>query len=112
MKNPGTFAVSRAAFDHPMFKAEPFSEREAWIWMIGAAAWRPMKVRVANHLIALDRGEFAFSIRFMAERFDWSKSRVHRFITRLEHEGMISKCSKTGTAAGQKPDNSTTHINI
>jgi hypothetical protein len=91
----GVFAVSRAVFDHALFAPEPFTEREAWIWMIGEAAWRPCKARAGKALISLDRGQLAHSVRFMADKWQWSKSRVDRFLDRLKTEAMI------GTDAGQ-----------
>jgi len=112
MKNSGVFAISRDLFDHSFFEDEPYSERLAWVWLIGAAVWRSQKVRVAGHVIQLGRGELAFSERFLAQQFGWSKSRVHRFIARLEREGMISKCSKSGPAANRKPDHTPTHLRI
>lgn len=112
MKNPGVFAVSRAAFDHEFFSGQEFSQREAWFWLIGAAVWKPKRVKVVAHWFDLQRGELAFSVRFLAERFGWSKSRVHRFIERLEGEGMIIVCSKSGTGAGQQSGHIPTHISI
>lgn len=91
----GVFAVARNIFEHDCFEDEPFTEREAWLWIIREAAWKPRKVRIGKSVIALDRGQCAFSIRFMAERWKWSKSRVARFLDRLKNETMI------GTGADQ-----------
>jgi hypothetical protein len=89
-KRPGTFGLSRAIWDHPVFAPEPFSEREAWAWLIGAAAWKATNTRGNTGPVRLERGEFSFSIRFLAERWDWSKSRVDRFLSKLNANGMIS----------------------
>lgn len=91
----GVFAVSRNLFEHDFFAAEKLTEREAWIWLIGEAAWKGRRVRAGKARVDLKRGQCAFSVRFMAEAWGWSKSRVHRFLERLEGESMI------GTAAGQ-----------
>lgn len=37
----GTVNVSRCLWDDEVFRNEPFTEREAWIWMIAEAAWKP-----------------------------------------------------------------------
>ncbi len=33
MSSKGVFGVDRDVFDNPVFKKEPFTEREAWIWL-------------------------------------------------------------------------------
>lgn len=90
MSEQGVFAVHRGVFSHVAFAAEPFTEREAWLWLISAAAWKAMKVRVGRQVFSLDRGQAAFSIRFLAEKWKWTKSRVQRFLKRLKNEAMIT----------------------
>jgi hypothetical protein len=85
----GVFAISRGVFEHPCFAPEPFTEREAWIWLIGEAAWRDKRIRVGKSIIQLKRGECAFSMRFMAGKWRWSESRVRRFLKRLKIDAMI-----------------------
>src|SRR5262245_47884423 len=41
MTERGTFVLDRGWFDHPAFKDEPYTEREAWAWMISNAAYLP-----------------------------------------------------------------------
>lgn len=95
MKN-GVYAQARAIFDHPMFKDEPFTEREAWSWMCGAAAFKAMTVRVAGQMIDLERGQLAFSQRFLQERFQWSRQRVRGFIAKLELHESITQIPTKG----------------
>jgi hypothetical protein len=90
MSGRGVFAVDRGVFDHPAFAPEPYTQREAWLWMLGAASWRPTKVRIGPSIITLNRGQFAHSERFMAVKWRWSKSRVHRFLLLLKIEAMIA----------------------
>lgn len=85
----GVFAVSRSIWDHPIFEDEPFTQREAWMWLISAAAWKPIKIGHCGQVISLGRGEFLFSVRFLADKFGWSKSRIGRFLERLEKQDMI-----------------------
>lgn len=73
-----------------------FSERDAWIWMIGEAQWKDGHVRVLGKRVFLKRGQFSSSIRFMAGKFGWSKDRVSRFLKRAEIWGMIASESATG----------------
>jgi hypothetical protein len=85
----GVFAVGRSLFDHPIFAAEPFTEREAWIWLIKEAAWKPRRVRVRGGAMELERGQLAHATRFMAQRWQWSEARVRRYLARLKADGMV-----------------------
>lgn len=86
MSERGFIAIDRGIFEHPFFAREPFTEREAWVWMIAEAAWRPCQVRIGRTKIDLDRGQLAFSTRFVAIRWRWSESRVRRFLKRIGPE--------------------------
>lgn len=96
MVNGGVFAVARAVWDDPDFADSEFSKREAWIWLIGAAAWKCTTVRGTNGGVSLNRGEFCFSVRFLAERWKWSKSRVERMIIALKNRDTIRDTSRNG----------------
>jgi hypothetical protein len=85
----GYIAIHREIFDHPIFKAEPFTEREAWMWLISEAAWQAKRVRIGNTVFDLSRGQAAHALRFMAETWKWSVSRVRRFLERLKNDRMI-----------------------
>lgn len=96
----GYVAMSRDWQEHDIFGADEFSRRDAWAWLIAQAAWKPSKVRIKGTTVALGRGELCFSIRFLAAKWRWSKSKVDRFLSTLRSEGMIATRSKTGTTAG------------
>jgi hypothetical protein len=86
----GIFAVDRGIWDHPEFANEPFTEREAWQWLISEAAFKPRKKRVGNTVFDLVRGQLACSLRFMAKAWQWKKDKVARFLKRLETATMIA----------------------
>lgn len=92
----GTVNVSRCLWDDQVFQNEPFSEREAWIWMIAEAAWRPREKRVGKIIVTLERGQLAHSTRFLADAWRWSHSRVRRFLDRLENRHMTQRKTDTG----------------
>ena len=92
----GTVNISRRIWRNTAFKAEPFSEREAFMWMIMEASYKPREKRVGNIHINLSRGQLATSVRFMCEAWGWSKSRVDRYLKRLENRDMIGTESGTG----------------
>lgn len=96
MSDPGYFAVHRSVWEHDIFEPAPFSEREAWMWLVSSAVWKPTKIRVGNKMVPLNRGELSFSERFLAEKWRWAKSKVHRFLALLESENMIARNSDHG----------------
>lgn len=96
MSERGTFCLDRGWFDHPAFKAEPCTEREAWAWLIAEAAYRPRRRRVGSFEVQLARGQVAASLRFMAGKWQWSEARVRRFLTRLKTDAMIDAATDAG----------------
>lgn len=89
MSRRGFYTMARGYFDHPMFAAEPFTEREAFQWMIEQAAFEDCKVRVGRAYVDLKRGQLAFATRFLATRWKWSEARVRRFLKRIESDAAI-----------------------
>jgi hypothetical protein len=85
----GYIAVDRGVFEHPTFAPEPFTEREAWLWMIAEAAWKPTKIRIGRSVYDLARGQLVHSLRFLAARWRWSEARVRRYLARLKIDAMI-----------------------
>lgn len=97
MSERGVFAVDRGVFDHPIFAPEPFTEREAWLWMLSAAAWADKRVRAGRSMIELKRGQLAFATRFLATKWKWAHSKVVRFLKRLEIDTMVSTLATHNT---------------
>jgi hypothetical protein len=90
----GHINVARSIFDHAMFDDQPMTRREAWLWLIANAAWRPMQVLVRNgrasELQNLERGQLSFSRSFLKAKWQWtSEKKVRTFLERLEREHMI-----------------------
>jgi len=89
MSERGTFVLDRGWFDHPIFKKERYTEREAWAWLIALAAYRDHPRRVGAVQVMLLRGQATNSLRFMAEKWQWKEPRVRRFLSRLKSDAMI-----------------------
>jgi hypothetical protein len=53
MSGRGVFAVDRGIWADPDFADEPFTEREAFMWLIGEAAWKPYRKRADGKLVDL-----------------------------------------------------------
>ena len=81
------------------FKDEPFTEREAWIWLIENAAWKDHD-RTTPHgvLMSIKRGQIHTSDRALSKAWKWDRKRVSRFIKRLENGAMVrAKSDPLGT---------------
>ena len=89
----GYFVVQRNVFEHVDFAAEPFTEREAWMWLISEAAWKPKLARVgsASGTVKLERGDLAHSQRFLANKWKWSLKKVRCYLDRSEKQGRITR---------------------
>lgn len=92
----GFYLMHRGWQDNPIFKDEPFTEREAWEWIIANAAWKAVRVRIKSIVVDVERGQLAASLRYMAEKWQWLEPRVRRFLGRLEKEGMIGCVTGAG----------------
>lgn len=92
----GTVNISRDLWDDTAFANDPFSEREAWVWLIAEAAWAERTRRIGNATVTLQRGQVAGSARFFAEAWRWSKTSVARYLAKLKKRDMIR--TEDGTA--------------
>jgi hypothetical protein len=92
----GVFAVDRGIWDHPSFANEPLTEREAWAWLIGEASFKARTRRIGSVVLELKRGQVAASLRFMANKWQWSEPRVRRFLRRLKTDAMIDVATDAG----------------
>lgn len=92
----GYIRLYRGWRDCDAFGDEPMSEREAWLWLIEHAAWKPMtRSTLKGERIRIDRGQMHVSLRALEKVFGWGKNKVARFLRRLED------CEMIGTASGQ-----------
>ena len=91
----GVFAVARSVWTHTLFAKEPFTKREAWLWLVSEARWKPGHYQTQHAgKVFLERGELCLTESQMAEAFGWNKSKVHRLLNRLHAEDMIDRTTK------------------
>lgn len=89
--------IQADVFEHPVFAAEPFSEREAWLWLIAKAAWRETRHRVGSSVVSVPEGSLFVTLREMQAAWRWrSDTRVRTFLRMLENERMILVDSNAG----------------
>ena len=91
------FQVERGWREHDLFVGEPYSRGEAWLWLIESACWKATKAKIKGQVVALQRGQLSFSIRFLAEKWGWDKMKVQRFLTELKAQRMIAQAPKSDT---------------
>lgn len=81
-------------FDHPYFTKEdrerPLSRREAVLWIAKHVRW--------TDNCTVRRGQGAWSLRYLAEAWRWTKDRVSRFLKQLEKLRIIRAETATVTA--------------
>lgn len=59
----GWIRLDRAVFEHDFFAIEPFTEREAWIWLIANAAWKDTLHRIGGKAQVVPRGSLVTTLR-------------------------------------------------
>ncbi|MDB5358867.1 MAG: hypothetical protein JWO51_164 [Rhodospirillales bacterium] len=93
----GVFLMARGWMDTPaLSENDPFSRREAWIWMVEQAAYAERKISIAGKTVTLVRGQFSHSLRFMAKAWGWEEPKVRRFIGRLKTDALIDAATDAG----------------
>ena len=88
----GYYKISRKLLTSDFWLLEPFTKPQAWLDLIGLASYKKSKIRVKNgETIDIERGECAWSVLKLAERWRWSRGKVNRFIEQLKNEKMIQQ---------------------
>lgn len=84
--------------DHPIFGDEVFSKRDAWVWLIEAAIFSNdgYLACINGMQVFLMRGSLTYSLDFLADAWGWHRSKVDRFLKKIEKAGMIEIESETG----------------
>jgi hypothetical protein len=86
--------INRKFFDHPFWKEDrTFSKSEAWLDLIASARFEESEVTelIGGKMVSWTRGQLPASLRYLAERWKWSKNKVDDFLKLLEHEDMIER---------------------
>lgn len=84
------YLMKRGWMDHPVFKDEPFTQREAWEWLIANALYADSIISIAGHPVPLNRGQLSYSNSFLAKAWKWDSERVRRLLKRFATWGMIA----------------------
>lgn len=96
----GYIPISRKLFNHPFWtEKREYSRAEAWIDLLRSVRFEasPGRVIIGNKTVVINRGEMPVSLRYLAERWQWSKNKADAFLNLLVNEGMICKRTAPGT---------------
>jgi hypothetical protein len=93
----GWISLHRQFQDHWLWE-EPrkYSKAEAWLDILMSAAHKEYKAVINENIITCERGEWIASIRFLQKRWQWSNSKIVKFLLVLEKDDMLTLEKKTG----------------
>jgi hypothetical protein len=90
------YQMRRGWMKNDAFADEPFTEREAWIWLIENAQWKPRVVNIQGRPVKLERGQLSYSHAFMGQAWGWGRRKVQTFLGKLQKWGMVGAASGQG----------------
>ncbi|RKR84885.1 hypothetical protein BDD43_5138 [Mucilaginibacter gracilis] len=95
MKTPlsNFIPINRKLFKHEFWaEKRQYSKFEAWLDLITSARFDNTEGRVliGSNIVRWNRGELPASIRFLMERWGWTKNKVESFLKLLKSEQMIT----------------------
>ena len=86
----GWIKLHRIFLDHWLYNDnKPFTKREAWIDLLLTVNHISKEVPIGDQIFTCGRGQSIRSLDSYAKRFNWTKSRVNRFLKLLEKQNMI-----------------------
>jgi len=93
--------LNRKIFKHEFWlEKRPYSRFEAWLDLLATARFDTGEGRmlIGCTIVRWNRGELVASIRYLVERWDWSKHKVDNFIKLLKKENMIKTRTPSRTS--------------
>ena len=92
MENNGFIIIPRQLFNSSLWQEEQrYNTQSAWLDLLTHAHYgnKPGYMRVGQKRVPVGRGQLAFSLRYLAQRWGWKLNRVRRLLQRLEKDGEI-----------------------
>lgn len=86
----GWIKLHRKLQEHWLYQEKrKFSRYEAWLDLLMMVNHKDNKIMQDGELVEVKRGERITSIRQLMESWDWSNTKVTKFLKTLEQDGMI-----------------------
>ena len=95
--NNGYIKLYRKCLENEFFLEKPFDRWRAFEYLLISARYKPSRVILKGQVIELEAGQLIVSEKKLAEKWDWSRGKVRRFLSLLESLQMIQV---NGTAYG------------
>ena len=87
----GWIKLHRKLQDNALWKCEPFSKGQAWIDLILIANHKDGYFYKRGNKVDVNRGQVGFSEKGLSDRWQWSRSKVRKFLNDLEKEQQIEQ---------------------
>ena len=85
----GYIKLYRDVRDHWLWKDKPFAKGQAWTDLLMMVNHDSKKTMFDGRVVTVNRGSCITSIRKLADRWGWSRSKVARFLDELERDQML-----------------------
>lgn len=95
--NNGYIKLYRKCLENEFFLEKPFDRWRAFEYLLISARYKPSRVILKGQIIELEAGQLVVCEKKLAEKWDWSRGKVRRFLSLLESLQMIQL---NGTAYG------------
>lgn len=86
----GYIKLYRQLFENPDYFKTRFDEIRAWIDLLLLANYEDKTIKVGRTDVEVKRGQVAKSVQMLADRWQWSKHTVLKFLKIKEEEGQIA----------------------
>ena len=80
----GWVLIWREMFEDKLWLSEPFTRGQAWVDLILLANHAPGSFYIRGNVVKVKRGQVSRSETALAERWQWSRGKVRRYIRMLE----------------------------
>ena len=89
-KNKGYIPLWRDIQDNWLWKRpEPFDYRSAWIDLLLSVNHEEKKICIDGHIQVIRPGQMWTSVAKLADKWNWSRPKVYRYIKLLKTDGMV-----------------------
>lgn len=87
----GWIKLHRSICDNSLYFSEKFNRSQAWIDLLLLANHKESFYFNRGNKVDVKRGQVAWGIKNLAERWQWSKTKVSNFLNLLESEKQITQ---------------------
>lgn len=87
----GWIALHRKLQNNPLWFSEPFTKGQAWVDLLLLANHKKGFIYVRGNKITVKRGQVGWSQKRLSGRWQWSRTKVRKFLQDLEEEHQIKQ---------------------